>query len=283
MNKYRNLKIGFYAAAFSLLSLGVHAQTLPNTPTPPTATHYTEFTAGAESVDSVTVGSRMPYKVEQQTPPPMSGLDVEYKWLFSPATTIKSLTGTTNLASVNNDDYYAENEISVVMPASPTDLTIKTNVRYKSGTTALCEGTADDTNKITVVNRPTIQWTAGEILGCEGAGTTATIPVTLTGYKQFEVAYQIEHWSAFDKSGTPNPSEGWMVLAGDELDFPATMFDETGVYEITVTNITDRISRKSLDVSLVAAQSSDLPSGVYTVKIYPVPVTNPLQHIKNVQ
>ena len=280
MSTKNKLRTGIFTATFALLSLGLNAQTLPNTPTPPTSAHWTEFTAAGtvESIDSVTVGSRMPYRVAPQDNVP-TGLTVQCKWLFSNGAPIQSLAGAT-LTGV--DDYYdGVNEISVVMPTATGDITINTNVRYMMGTTPLCATATDNTYAVRVVPRPTISWaeTPVPIVAC--VATPVTIPVTVTGYRQFEVEYTVEYWSTFDKSGSSTTNSEWVVLTGNQLIFPETMFPATGVYEISITNITDRISRKSLDMSLVAAQSSDLPGGAYTVMIIPAPTTNPLQHIKN--
>ena len=273
------LKIGFFAAFYLLLSLGVYAQTLPHTPNPPSTDHWTLFTAPGESVDSVTVGSRMPYKVEAQTP--VTGLDFEYKWLFSSGLSVQTLNGVT---LTGNGNYYGSNEISVVMPATAGDLTINANVRTLSGTTVLCSAPDDDVYYVKVVARPTIKWaTNGSVIGC--SAQAVNIPLTaLTGYKQFEIAYTITYYNTFDKSGgATSTSSGYVVLTGNNLNFPASAFDNgLGLYEIEVTGITDRISRKSLDMTLVASTPGDLPVDAYKVYVYPAPTTNPLQHIRNI-
>ena len=284
------MKAGFFAATFALLAVGAHAQTtpmLPSTPAPPIADSYwTEFTATGEveSIDTVTVGSRMPYKVEALTGVPAT-LTVQYKWLFSPAIAIQSLSSTpTGLTGEN--DYYTENEISVLMPSSPTTagspITLYSNARYKSGSTVLCTNT-DAEYKVVVVPRPKIEWTTGPTTAYGCVGSNIAIPnAKATGYKQFEVEYSMVYYTKFDKSDTPTTlAKAWVVLAGDELIFPAAAFTNAGLYEITITNITDRISRKSLDMNLVKAQTVDLPTGAYTVMILDLPKTKPLQHIKN--
>ena len=279
--KHQVLKLSFIAAFFMLLGTWIFAQpTLPTTSNPPDPASWTEFIHTGthdETIDSVTVGSRMPYRVDAQTAIP--GLSFEYKWLFSPALTVQDYNGIT---LTGNAGYYAANEISVVMPATAGDLTITTNVRNLMGTTVLCE-TTDETNTIRVVPRPTIKWAAnGIVTGC--SAQDVTIPLTaLTGSELFEIAYSIDYWDTYDKSGgLTSTSSGYVVLSGTSLNFPATTFASgNGLYEITVTDITDRISRKSLDMSLVQSQTSDLPGDAFQVLIYPSPTTNPLQHIRN--
>jgi len=279
--KHQVLKIGFFTAFLTLLTVGVNAQTLPNTPNPPVSTYWTDFfTNAGETIDSVTVGSRMPYNVTEQTP--VTGLTFEYKWTFSTALTVQDFDGN-NLTNKGGSNYYDENEISVVMPSSTGDITITTNVRSLVGGNQLCTG-FDSTYTIRVLPRPTIKWDATTpVVGC--ARQAVSIDLTLlTGNSQFEVEYAISYYDTFDKSGgITSTSSDWVVLTSDDsLDFPATAFDEgEGLYEIEITNITDRISRKSLDMSLVAAQTADLPDDAFKVYIYPAPTTNPLQHIRN--
>ena len=280
-------KIGLSATALALLTIGLNAQNLTSTPNPPGASDYTNFTATGtrENIDSVTVGSRMPYKVEAQTAPTGLTLTFEYKWLFDPSLTVQDLGGT-NLTPATGTSYYSATEISVVMPASPTTVTLTSNVRNLFNGAVLCEA-SDVNNTIRVLPRPTISWTANTVATCGAA--TVTIPVTLTGFSDFEVYYTITYWANFDKSDSPSPTPSAVKYATitnsgtASFDIPSTEFSATGLYEITVTNITDRISRKSLDMSLVAAQSTDLPTGVYTVLNVPAPTAQPVQHIKNVQ
>ena len=267
--KHHVLKIGFLATALALLSIGLNAQI-----------DYTPFTlTGTESIDSVSVGSRMPYRTDAQTP--VTGLTFEYKWVFSPARTVQNLAGTALTEKGSGSNYYDENEISVLMPATTGVVTLTTNVRSLFNGSVLCDA-GDVNNPIQVVALPTITWTAGDRAGCEAEAVI--IPVTMTngldGLPQYRVTYTLRYFTAFDKTGTPATTTGVVEPTGSDLVFPASTFNQgLGVYEITVTNITDRISRKSLDQSLVAAQT--LPTGVQNVYIYPAPVANPVQHIRN--
>jgi hypothetical protein len=283
------LKIGFLAVAGALLSVGVKAQI------PSSNSHFTvpvnEWTGfdllTREAVDTVTVGSRMPYKVEAQNAGSGSGLTFEYKWLFS-----NSNSSNGNLAVLDDTgagipgtgDYYANSEISVVIDADVNDLiTIHTNVRSLFKGAVLCTGTTDDTYDVRVVDRPQIDWNADDpIVGC--SASDVSIPLTkLDGYEQFEIAYTIDHYADINKSGPKDPgSTKYLVLAGKSIELPASEFVHgEGLYEVTVTGITDRISRKSVDQTLVASLTEDLPTAAYPVIIYPTPQTRPLQHIKN--
>ncbi|MDR1154106.1 MAG: hypothetical protein LBL04_05295 [Bacteroidales bacterium] len=274
------LKIGFLTVACALLSVGVKAQT-PPLPTPssafPNAPGYTPYAAGVESIDSVTVGSRMPYKVDPQAT--VGGLTFQYQWLFSESLPISDYAGAgvTDLGS----SYYAENEISVVMdgavvPAG-TLFTVKTNVRSLLGTNVLCAGN-EETNSIQVVERPKIDWDASKPkVDCSTSDVTIPL-VTLTGYNQIEIAYTIDYYADATKPGSADKtSDKYLILTDKSINLPVSEFpDGAGLYEITVTGITDRISRKSLTPVV-----GDVPSDPYQVIIYKTPVTNPLQHIKN--
>jgi hypothetical protein len=275
------LKIGFFAVAFALLSAGVKAQT---------HTNYVEFSAAgtAESVDTVTVGSRMPYYVAPQTA--ISGLDFEYKWLFSPALTILNYAGNANAQAGNSaaPGYYKENEISVVMPASPGAITVNTNVQWVSGTTVSCPPGSDDAYSIQVVPAPTMIWkNTPEITQCSPVAADVPVDIQLTGYGQWLVNYNIVK-SDLDGNnpGTANNKTDRPIgAAKDNVGLTATdfqlMIDQgdfsgPGLYTITVTQLTDRISRKSLDLV-----NGTLPTSTFVIKVYPTPTTNKLQHVKN--
>ena len=284
----QKLKIGFFATAFALLTTAIIAQptlpTTPGNPSDPPQTYWTEFTNTGthdETVDSVTVGSRMPYYVAPQTA--TTGLSFEYKWLFSPVLQVQDYAGATLPETVSGSNYYTANKISVVMPGTAGDITITTNVRsvFTATGTVLCDD-ADVPNTIRVLPRPTIKWDASvPEVGC--VASAVTIPLTLTGNTQFEVAYIIHYYAGYDNTGTltSSSSEEYVVLSGNNLVIPASAFPSNGLYEIEVTSITDRISRKSMDMTLVASQATDLPDDPFQVFVYPAPQANPLQHIRN--
>jgi hypothetical protein len=137
-----------------------------------------------------------------------------------------------------------------------------------------------------VVARPTVNWNASTPeVGC--VATNVTIPLTLThgllGNPQYEVAYVINHYAGYDNSGTPTSTSSTVysgALTSANLVIPSTEFSSNGLYEIDITGITDRISRKSMDMTLVT-QAGNIPTDLFQVYIYPAPQTNPLQHIRN--
>ncbi len=298
-------KVGFFAAAFALLSMTVSAQT-PN---------YTEFTTtGTESIDTVTVGSRMPYKMAGD--PVIVGLAAqnkmksEFKWAFytgylstvtgtplawaiNKGTTLTSATASTDAAYPN---YYTDKEINVVMPGSPGQYSLVVNERsiILPSNVAGCTGT-DSIARIQVVAKPTLQWpTVKETAGC--AATAVTIPLTMTGYGKWIVSYTVKY-TKLDGTGATTLGTYTAVEVGTDgrksgqydIVIPAANLDnlqtdKSGIYTITINTLTDRISRKSLDQTSVAAVvGTHIPAAadVYTVNVYPAPKTKKLEHVKN--
>ncbi len=293
------LKKGFFVAAITLFSAGAFAQ-LPSPSHPVDNTWYTLFSASGtrESVDTVTVGSRMTYKTTGD--PAINALVTankmaasEFTWVFSnsQAVYVPSANGTTTAPTpstvVGHAGYFSGSlkEIHTIMPANPTNsLTLFVNEwSMLTSTTSGCEG-KDTTYNIVVVNRPTLRWpgTAAQSI-C--ASTAINLLLTLTGYSQWEVTYKIDYYDDFVGTGvptTPGTSTKMTVPANKTLNFAATNFVNAGTYKITIENLTDRISRKSLDQSLVVSQSGDFLNGAaYTVTVVPAPNTQKLQHVKN--
>jgi len=314
MKAIHKIIIGFFA----LLPLGASAQivwhtppatltatpTYQNVPLAGIAGFFTDFT-GANAVDTVPVGGRMAYRVDPPDVLPTSlNISAEYKWLFAPALPVLQLnaTGTAATASTFTPtaNWYKENEISAVMaatafPTLPASATIRTNVRYATATSALCPGdeTSDDVNNIVVIDLPEILWTAGgQVAVC--VNEAFVIPLSTLRHfiagshpdPKLEIAFTITYWGKnFVNTGTPVEEEDWFLsganinMTSNTLSFPG--LTEYGLYEIKITNITDRISRKSLDPLTVAG--SKLPPDVFTVVILPRPDAAPLQQLQHIR
>jgi hypothetical protein len=278
-------KSSIFAAVFALLSSVALAQNLPD------ASKYVKFKTDAgyrERIDTVTVGSRMPYRMAGDAD--IAALVTAgvmntslFKWVFSPAITIKSPDGTGNPA-VNGTyaNYYAVKEISAVMPSSTQLITLTVNERSMPKIGTGCEGT-DSTWSIQVVAKPTLHWPATkELGGC--VAEAVVIPLTLTGYSQWEVTYDVLY-TAYTSSATPSAiksNEVLTVSSVKELTLAATIFTQPGKYEVRITKLSDRISRKSLD-EIIAVAGTDIPAAtdMFTVNIYPAPKTQILEHVRN--
>ncbi len=296
-------KIGFFATAFVLLSAGIRAQ------------NYTPFTAtGTESIDTVTVGSRMPYKMAgDPTIAKISTLSSEFKWAFysgylssvsgSPLTWTINKGTTTGAATAGADqsgypNYYTDKEINVTMPGTAGAYSLVVNERtiITATNTAGCVGD-DSIAKIQVVDKPKLTWPSPAAANdCDPQAVT--IPITLFGYGQWQVSYTVSY-IAFGASGTPaviatetNVPIGNVVKAeapgkSYNLVIPASSIDngqtdKSGMYTVNITGLTDRISRKSLDPAVMAS-SADMPLSAYTINIYPKPKTKKLEHVRNMQ
>ncbi len=291
------LKIGFFAAAFALLSASLWAQ--PN---------YVEFSAAGtpESIDTVTIGSRMPYKMDgdpavQKLVSQSKLAPSEFKWVFKPVLTsnpdltVLNIGGTNNAtaAGSSTDDYFMDKEISVKMTAlGAYKLTINEQMML-TATKPGCPGT-DSVANILVVDKPKLAWTTKvEDALCDPEDIN--VPLDLTGFGLWEVSYTISY-IAHGATGSPsviktitntqvgkNSSKaGSYDLKVLGTDINNGQADKSGVYTITITNLTDRISRKSLD-PIAAVAGTDIPNAtsVYTINVYPAPKTKKLQHVRN--
>ncbi len=302
------LKTGFFAVAMTLCSAGVFAQ--PSLPG-----DYTQFSASGtrESIDTVTVGSRMAYRTAGD--PTIAPLITagkmamsEFQWVFTPTLPIyvPGANGTANAATVStiagHTGYYTNGaiglkEIHTIMPTTSQTIQLLVNEwSMINATTPGCAGT-DTTYKIQVVNRPTFAWPADTVMATclTGAMGNVTIPITLSGYGQWIVGYTITYTPFGGSAGAPvaytetlatNNSKGGTF----NLVIPAARFGTAaqGEYHVRITSLTDRISRKSLDQTLVAARPGaiadvvkDIPKERYLVSLLPTPKTQKLEHVKN--
>lgn len=291
------LKTGLFAAAMILCTAVVFAQpTLPG--------DYVKFAAAGEreSIDSVTVGSRMAYRmagdpVIANMPAAVMNPSI-FKWNFSQPVTIKSLDGTQTLTEFDNTaspGYYTDKEISVVMPSTAGGMTLIINEKTRPVVGTGCEG-ADSTANIMIVDKSTLKWPGTiEVGSCTSTDVVIqlTLAGSLKGRHEWDVTYEVLYtpYDNYTASGTITKvaSTTVRIPAANTLTINNTVFDKAGKYEVKVTNLSDRISRKSLDQSAVAAIAgivgtggATIPSDMYTVHVYPTPQTKKLEHVKNI-
>jgi len=214
----------------------------------------------------------------------------------------------TTLAAPNGAvGYFTQNEISV--PWSSPQVAVGTEYEVQvqehsvpaSGIFAEgCPGTTT-VRDIFVIAAPTITIpVAQNAMACgsiPAAGLTFYVPVTVTGIGPWTVTYSVTYNGAPYLAAAPNsvgvaPGETDAtvfavastptVLAGTPTAATAGLpvvingggaTNGYGMYVVTVTNITDEISRKSLD-----AIPGTLVSTTYTIYVNPTPATNPIQH-----
>jgi len=215
--------------------------------------------------------------------------------------------------------YYTQNEISVIWSTPNVAVGSEYEVQVTEHSVPLsgifaqgCVGNTT-TKDIFVIARPTIAFTLPiqENYPCgtaPGPGTIFYVPVSVTGIGPWKVTYNVTYngggpqlqsnipvgvapgetdANVFITASTPTLLAGTPTAAVAGL--PVTLngggaTNGYGVYVVTVTNITDAISEKSLDPALIAAQATDLPqapNATYSIYISPTPTTQPIQHLPN--
>jgi len=243
--------------------------------------------AGVNAEDTVTIGSVMPYRV--------SG-DVQMHQLraigavgYSDFTKTVSVGGTMRAASgaSGSSPAAADSAISVIWNVLGTQTVGFTEVPTPVSGTYCAANT--QTLNVVVVSRPTAAWNgAASATGCSVAGTTVTVPYTVTGTGQFSVTYRITYTSLSGatsnvvavgtvlsnlvnfKTGTANLTFSYNV--------PAATY---GKYDVYIENISDRIARKSFGNGYVAIPTTDFPVTATSFFSYPTPATQPINHIQN--
>ena len=293
-------------------------------PVAPQATHFIDFGLPTETAntqegwDYVTVGSLMPYRVDeplQTNEMPSKNFRVDYMWLFTPEgaaarPVLKMPASTSELPTppaatpATAAPFFAENEVSVRMPEEAGDVKLEQRVRYTFNNEEICP--PDDPNMkrehtIRVVARPSIKLnkedgkTPGDLETVSCVDEDVTIPtgtgpsaqLIVDGIADIAVQFSLTHKAIGANTTTDIATNQWLKLNGTALVFPGELFKAAGVYTIEFLNVSDRISRKSLDqVGVKAKDDLDMPEGgKYTVYILPkvdsVDKMEPVQHLRN--
>ncbi len=239
---------------------------------------------GNNSTDSVTIGSIMPYQVTGDIHMhALRSLGVlnasDFDWNVPAGGTLLSSSGI-------GSPLPTDTSVSVnwTTPGTRT-ITTREVPQPAAGQPAFTCDADTQTLFVAVIARPTAAWngstTAG---GCNIAGTTVNIPVSLTGTGQFNLYYKIDFVpfsgspaTVVDKTTVPL-TLGTYQYGNQSVNLsysiPAASY---GTYNVTITGISDRISVKSG----VLSQASDIPSTNFVIYSYPTPATGPINHIKN--
>lgn len=242
------------------------------------------------SVDTVTIGSVMPYQVTGD----LNFHALRRQGLFDFSNFNWSLTGGT--AGTNYELRDKTGNASTTPAAKDTVIGVQwittgsyqVNVQESpvpaSGMPAIsCTGSTENLN-VLVVARPVLTWpTPANTGGCNVAGTTVNIPVNVAGTGQYEITYKIDYTN-LSGTTTTKVASGTKVTLGNYKPGAQTLnltyaipAGEYGTYNVTIENLSDRISRKSG----VATLAADRPSTTFKIYSYPAPATQPIQHIKN--
>ncbi len=268
MTLFRNILLLFCVMA--LLSSRVHAQV------------WVLSTKLGHEIDSVTVGSRAGYAITYD--PVLRKIAFlnpsVFDWKFKNITNILPLTGSTSpLSAVDAFGFYTDTAISVIMPSivGVETLTVHEKSMPKIGTG--CSDPNGQKLPIRILPRPKIELV--NTTNIPSSTGSIDIPVKLNGYGPWlvtvEIKYndnttqtiEVEVGKYGDNPGASTPLELIMKVLPSQPD---------NINTITILNVGDRISAKSLDQDLVKSQANELPTNRFFVKKAPKPKT---YHIKN--
>jgi hypothetical protein len=257
--------------------------------------------------DSIAVNSIALYKVDldivANTLYNNSGVIWAVPSPYTVAANLKQSDGSTALTSVTADGAYDQNIITFLAPSAATGsfaLTAQEKSRPKAGTG--CISATTTTKNIVVVNLPTA--TYGADSGSCALPTSLNVPVNFTGYGKYDVVFSVQ---AYNMSGTAVGSTVSRTQADlvssrtsetTKLHYVTLLTDATGgtvftdisttggYYEISITDLQDRISKKTLSYNWTSHSNevaNTNPDGalVYKFYVYPAPTTQPIQHVKN--
>jgi len=240
-----------------------------------------------------------------------------FKWLVTDATntnvpgfSVLKYDGSGAAASYDNfrtvtaGTGYYDNEMSILWDA-PT-YTVGTQYIVKvseksvtlSSTVAGCDALNTITNNVYVLARPTVSFPVTEGGGCTVTpGSAYYVPLTVNGLGNWTVTYTVSYNggaasapATYNLSGGPVATTDATVIAdaaatklqagtptggtaGLLYNLPAAQY---GYYDIAITDIQDRISKKAQNTLAASAAV-----GTFRIYVNPVPVTQPINHIKN--
>lgn len=195
---------------------------------------------------------------------------------------------------------YFDNEISVEWNAvngfaAGTQYKVKVAEKSvtQSATITGCEDTTPEVKDVFVLARPTVSFVGTEGGGCGIApGDIFNVPLEVKGLGNWIVTYTV----AYNGGAASAPADYTLTLAAPAVTDANVIAESTtarttgateglaytlpaaqyGYYDVTITNITDRISRKSLNT--LAASGA---TGTFRIYVSPTPATQPIQHIRN--
>jgi len=200
---------------------------------------------------------------------------------------------------------YDQNEITMNAKAiTGASLVLSAQERSRPLIGVGCIAGNTTTKNIDIVAMPTIPSYGADSGSC-AAPANLLVPVNFTGYGYYDVTL---HIAAFDLLNAPIGAPQNLDLAGQlhvrtkevavlhRLNIPnatlaaacpASTIPATGCYfVITATDLQDRISKKTLSYNWaahtgeVANANPDL-ANQYRFFVYPIPTTQPIQHIQN--
>ena len=250
--------------------------------------------------DTVAVSSKAKYKVDlyyNDVAPSVLFNPSGVNWSFPAGYAAGDFTQLLGGAlTTGADGAYDQKEIvmNLKSPAGTTlTLGAKELSRPISGTGCVDAG-AGTTRSIVVVALPTA--TFGVDSGGCALPATISLPVNFTGYGNYDVRFSVQAkdmlgvnvGAAFNidltniKNVRTTQTASRIYVAINTATFPALVAG--GYYVVSMTNLQDRISKKSLNYAFNTTQVlNTTPTGadIYNYYVYPTPTTQPIQHVKN--
>jgi hypothetical protein len=268
-----------------------------------------------EGTDYVTKGATVPYQISSSLPIwdlISQGVLVSsvYNWSIGAGPTMHQSDGSSALVAVANKGtevglpagFYNDTAITISYPATGS-FTLSVAERSVSNVAGVsgCLDAVGATLPVQVTNRPAVIFNSVASIG--GCGTDVApnnnIPITISGSNSPIVTYKIDYTNL---GGTTTPlvpstpvndavlNSGWTAFSVDNpvtnVVIPFNIINGNyGKYVVTLQAITDRISRKTLDIAVGGAQDPGdvVLSGPTTLTIYayPTPSTQPIKHVTN--
>lgn len=256
--------------------------------------------------DTVALGSKARYKTTLNLHA-IAGVmaDSRIIWTFPAGYTrvpdVFQIDGTTQLPAADGNGAYADTEIVIVTKAVASGLSLTAAERSYPSIGVGCVDATPEAMTIDVVAMPTMGDYGADSGGC-ASPATLMVPATFSGYGKYDVRLNV---AAYTLSGTgigaaqnEDLTDQLNVRTSEaggshRLAIPlATLQTAAGgaipaagcYFVITATNLQDRISKKHLGYVFNTTNVANAnPDGAFDYRffIYPVPITQPIQHIQN--
>jgi hypothetical protein len=266
---------------------------------------YTLPSVGQEGTDTVAIGSKAKYIVTRD--PAVNTvlfLASGFDWTNDGGFTFEQTTGAALTSLIGSDASSDQNEVvmNAAGPVGTYNVTAAERSRPITGTG--CVDATPSTLPVEIVTMPVMGAYGADSGNCGTPVVSLLVPVVLTGYGKYDVTLSI---AAFDLSNVAigvvtaldlNDADNFRTketARANRLTVPvATLTTAAGgaipaggcYFVITATDLQDRISQKNHNYNWVAHTgeiANANPDGAddYRFYIYPVPATQPIQHIQN--
>jgi hypothetical protein len=235
-------------------------------------------------VDSVVVGSTMPYAVTPDaTIAAMTSVmnPSQFRWMMTDESDNVVTTGFT-IAETPAAGLYAEDSINVTWTgAAGSTYKVKTTEVSQPKYGASCDGNITELF-VEVLDVPSVGLNGSGPFQSSGCGLTGdTISVDVSGIGPWDVTFSVE----FDDNGSPTEFTETIGSIGMNGSFTLDLVlndvnhltNGSGKYDVNLINVVDRISSKSL----TNVPGTVKTTGEYVIGIYPAPNTGAIRHINN--